>query len=200
MLPEILRLAYTESVEWMKWAEAHFFIGRMAGNREAIIEKITGIAERVTALLGLEVQNVELAGGGRNRVLRVYVDRPPAPGQTVPVDQPFGVTLDDCQNVSDKLSEILDADPEIIPGEGYQLEVSSPGAERKLLKPRDFERFQGHKVKIRLREPMENQTVWRGTLAGCDGDSIQLSATAPVKKDLTIGLAQIERANIEFRW
>lgn len=184
----------------MKWAEAHFFIGRMAGNREAIIEKITGIAERVTALLGLEVQNVELAGGGRNRVLRVYVDRPPAPGQTVPVDQPFGVTLDDCQNVSDKLSEILDADPEIIPGEGYQLEVSSPGAERKLLKPRDFERFQGHKVKIRLREPMENQTVWRGTLAGFDGDSIQLSATAPVKKDLTIGLAQIERANIEFRW
>jgi ribosome maturation factor RimP len=172
----------------------------MAGNREAIIDKVTAIAERVAALEGMEIASVELAGAGRNRVLRVYIDRPPAPGETVPLDQPYGVSLGDCELMSHKLGEVLDADENIIPGEGYQLEVSSPGVERKLTKPRDFERFRGHKVKIRLREPLENQKVWRGTLGSFDGSVIHLAATAPVKTSLDIQLAQVERANVEFNW
>ncbi len=172
----------------------------MAGNREAIIGKVTAIAERIAAAEGMEIAGVELAGGGRNRVLRVFIDRPPADGQTVPLDQPSGVSLDDCELMSTKLGEVLD-NTDVIPGEeGYQLEVSSPGVERKLIKPIDFARFRGHKVKIRLREPMENQKVWRGTLDGIDGETVSLTATAPVKMALSIPLGQIERANVEFRW
>ncbi len=172
----------------------------MAGNREAIIEKVTAIAERIAAAEGLEVANVELAGAGRNRVLRVFVDRPPAPGETVPLDQPHGVSLGDCELISHKLSEYLDANEDVIPGDGYQLEVSSPGVERKLLKPRDYERFRGHKVKIRLREPLETQKVWRGTLEGFDGEVVSLTATDPVKMALSIQFGLIERANVEFTW
>lgn len=193
-------------VERMKWARAHFFIGvsgnrsTMAGNREAIIGKVTAIAERIAAAEGMEIAGVELAGGGRNRVLRVFIDRPPADGQTVPLDQPSGVSLEDCERMSDRLSEVLD-NTDIIPGEeGYQLEVSSPGVERKLVKPVDFARFRGHPVKIRLREPLENQKVWRGTLDGIEGETVSLAATAPKKIALSIPLGQIERANVEFRW
>jgi ribosome maturation factor RimP len=172
----------------------------MAGNREAIIGRVTAIAERIAALEGMEIASVELVGGGRNRVLRIFIDRPPAAGETVPLDQPHGVSLGDCELISQKVGEALDLE-DVIPGEeGYQLEVSSPGVERKLVRPVDFERFRGHKVKIRLREPLENQKVWRGTLAGMEGGVVNLTASAPLKMSLAIPLDRIERANVEFRW
>jgi ribosome maturation factor RimP len=172
----------------------------MAGNREAIIAKTTAIAERLAASRGLEVVQVELVGGGRNRVLRVSIDRPPAAGQTVPVDQPFGVTLEDCERFSNDFGALLD-EQDVIPGdEGYHLEVGSPGAERKLSRPIDFERFQGHKMKIRLREAVEKQKVWRGKLAAFDGSVLSLEATYPEKRSVQIDFAQIERANVEIDW
>lgn len=172
----------------------------MAGNREAIIAKTAAIAERLAASRGLEVAQVELVGGGRNRVLRVAIDRPPAPGQTVPVDKPFGVTLEDCEQFSNDFGTLLDEE-DVIPGEeGYNLEVGSPGAERKLTRPIDFERFQGHKVKIRLREPVEKQKVWRGKLAAFDGSVLSLDATYPEKRNVQIEFAKVERANVEIDW
>ena len=55
---------------------------------------------------------------------------------------------------------------DVIPGDSYTLEVSSPGLERKLSKAKDFERFVGQKAKVVLREPVENQRSWEGKLAG----------------------------------
>ena len=172
----------------------------MAGNREAIIEKTTALAERLAATKGLEVAQVDLVGGGRNRVLRIYIDRPPAPGETVPVDKPFGVTLEDCEQFSHDFSTLLDEQDVISGEEGYELEVGSPGVERKLLRPIDFERFQGHKVKLRLREPVDKQKVWRGRLAAFDGNILSLDATYPEKRNVQIEFAKVDRANVEIDW
>ena len=90
--------------------------------REALIEQITAIVNRVAESQGVEVVEIEFLGGGKQRVLRIYIDRPE------------GVTHGDCEIVSQKVGGILDAE-DIIPGENYTLEVSSPGVERKLTKP-----------------------------------------------------------------
>ena len=76
---------------------------------------------------------------------------------------PKGVTHADCEFISQNVGTILDVE-DVIPGARYTLEVSSPGVERKLTKPREFERFVGQKVKVVLREPVENQRHWIGAL------------------------------------
>lgn len=168
----------------------------MADSRETIIEKVRTIAERVTASEGMEVVAVEMAGTGKTRTLRVFIDRPPADGQTVPLDQPFGVTLDDCEFVSQQLGTILDIE-DVIPGGRYQLEVSSPGVERKLYKLKDFERFRGHEAKIHLTEPVEEQKFWMGRLEGVEDGIIQLQAGS---RRVQFPYALVEKAQLKFSW
>ena len=72
-----------------------------------------------------------------------------------------GVTHADCEFISQNVGTILDVE-DVIPGARYTLEVSSPGVERKLTKPREFERFVGQKVKVVLRQPVENQRTGPG--------------------------------------
>jgi ribosome maturation factor RimP len=153
--------------------------------KEAVLEKVTRIAERVADSEGLEVVEVELLGGGKGRVLRIFIDKPE------------GISHADCELVSQQVGTILDVE-DVMPGGSYTLEVSSPGLERKLLKARDFERFVGRKAKILLREPLENQRRWEGTLAGFSDGVITLEP-AP-GKSLQIGLQQVERANLKFEW
>ena len=169
----------------------------MAENREAVTQKVLEIAERTGASEGIEVVDVELLGGGRNRVLRIFIDRPPAPGQPVDPNVPQGVTLEDCEFMSKQVGTVLDVE-EVIPGGSYTLEVSSPGVERKLTKPREFERFLGQKVKVVLRQPVENQRHWTGALTGFSGGVITLEA-AP-GKNVQIPLEQVEKANLKFEW
>ena len=190
-----------------EWAQAHFFIGRgafeirgrtkMAENREAVTQKVLEIAERTGASEGIEVVDVELVGGGRNRVLRIFIDRPPVAGQPVDPNAPQGVTLADCEFMSHQVGTVLDVE-EVIPGGSYTLEVSSPGVERKLSKPREFERFLGQKVKVVLRQPVENQRHWTGALTGFSGGVITLEP-AP-GKNVQFPLEQVEKANLKFEW
>ncbi len=100
-------------------------------DREAVIDKVIEIAERVGASEGIEIVDVDLVGGGQNRVLRIFIDRPPVPGQVVDPAAPQGVTHADCEFISQHVGTILDVE-DVIPGAGYTLEVSSPGVERKL--------------------------------------------------------------------
>src|SRR6476619_6095526 len=116
-------------------------------DRATVVEKIQAIAERVAASEGLEIVDVQLLGGGGTRVLRLFIDKPE------------GVSHADCELMSKDVGTILDVE-DVIPGDHYTLEVSSPGVERKLSKPSDFERFTGQKVKVLLREPLENQRHW----------------------------------------
>jgi ribosome maturation factor RimP len=152
--------------------------------KEIVVERVREIAERVAASEGIEVVDIELLGGGNFRVLRIFIDKPE------------GVSHADCEFISKDVGTILDVE-DVMPG-SYTLEVSSPGVERKLSKPRDFERFTGQKVKIKLRDPLENQRNWEGTLAGFS-DGIITIEPAP-GKTLSFSLDQVEKANLKFEW
>jgi ribosome maturation factor RimP len=153
--------------------------------KQAVVEKIQEIADRVGASEGIEIVEVQLLGGGNQRLVRIYIDKPE------------GVSHGDCELVSQQVGTILDVE-DVVPGERYTLEVSSPGVERRLSKPKDFERFTGHKVKLVLREPVENQRRWEGTLAGFADDTITLEV-AP-GRSLCVPLAKVEKANLKFEW
>ena len=119
------------------------------------LEGIREIAARVAASYGLEIWDVELRGtGGKSRMLRVYIDRPGGgSGQADGSPAVGGVTHEDCANVSRELGTNLDVE-DAVPGGQYLLEVSSPGLDRKLWRPADFERFTGSRVKVMTREPI----------------------------------------------
>ena len=156
----------------------------MAG-RDAIIEKVQEIVERVAADAALEVVDVQLLGGGGSRLLRIFIDKPE------------GVTHADCEHISQHVGTILDVE-DIIPGGRYTLEVSSPGLERKLARPREFERFVGHKVKVVLRQPVENQRTWVGALRNFAEGIITLEPSPG--KSIQFPLELVERANLKFEW
>lgn len=154
-------------------------------NREEVTAKVLEIAERVGASEGLEIVEVQLLGGGGARVLRIFIDKPE------------GVTHADCETISQNVGTILDVE-DVIPGARYTLEVSSPGVERKLTKPRDFERFVGQKVKIALRQPVDNQRHFMGTLKSFAEGILTLEPSPG--KSVQFPLDQVEKANLKFEW
>jgi len=150
----------------------------------AILSKIEAIAERVAEPEGIEIVEIELKGGGKNRFLRISIDKPE------------GVTHGDCELISHQVGTILYVE-DVVPG-AYTLEVSSPGVERKLQKYKDFERFIGKKIKAILREPVENSRSWEGTLASCADGLIHLEVAGG--KTIQFPFDQIEKANLKFEW
>jgi ribosome maturation factor RimP len=155
-------------------------------SREAVVSRVTEIAERVAERDGVEIVEVEFVGSGPQRLLRIYIDKP------------GGVTHADCEQVSRHVETVLDAE-DVVPGEGYDLQVSSPGVERKLTKVRDFERFSGKKARIWLTEPVADRKHWEGTLRGVgEGDVIALESAEGTL--VQIPLQYIRKANLRFDW
>src|SRR5450631_1779589 len=107
------------------------------------LERVRETAERVSRSLGIDVVDVEWKVG-KDRFLRVYIDKP------------GGISHKDCEAVSNQLSVLLDVE-DLVPGPPYILEISSPGLDRKLTKPAEFERFAGRLARISTTEPIENQ-------------------------------------------
>jgi ribosome maturation factor RimP len=131
------------------------------------IEKIRAAAERVASSAGLDVVDVEWKVG-RQRFLRVTVDKP------------GGVTHGDCERVSQELGVLLDVE-ELVPGtKGYVLEVSSPGLDRILRHPAEFQRFVGRLVRISLTQPVEQSSFYEGRLAGLADGQVQLEVQGRV--------------------
>lgn len=126
-------------------------------------------------LVGLEILSLPKAG----RLLRVYID-----GLT-------GITLDDCAAVSHQLSGVLDVDGPI--SGAYDLEVSSPGLDRPLLELAHFEKFKGHKVKVRLAEVVSGRRRYTGVIQDVTGDDVELSVEG---QQVVVNFAQIECANL----
>ena len=151
--------------------------------RPALTARIEQIAQRVAVSEGLEVVEVEVKGGGRNQFVRISIDKPE------------GVSHADCELISQQVGTILDVE-DVVPGH-YTLEVSSPGVERKLLKPADYDRFQGKKAKVTLRAPLENQRHWEGTLGGIADGLIKLEAAG---REIRFPFEQVEKANLKFEW
>ena len=154
-------------------------------SRGALVSRITEIAERVCGSEGLEVVEVQFLGGGGSRMLRIYIDKPE------------GVTHADCELVSQQVGTILDVE-DVIPGARYTLEVSSPGVERKLTKPADFQRFTGQKAKIVLADPVENQKYWEGTIRSLEGNVVTLEPSEG--RLVQIPLETVRKANLKFEW
>ena len=153
--------------------------------KEPVASKIEEIAQRVAGSEGLEVVEVEVKGGGNQRFVRISIDKPE------------GVTHADCELVSHQVGTILDVE-DVIKGGRYTLEVSSPGVERKLLKPQDYERFRGKKAKITLREPVDGRRNWDGTIAGFEDGSVHIE-TQP-GKTMQFPFDQVQKANLKFEW
>ncbi len=108
------------------------------------------------------------------------------------VDKHGGINLDDCQRVSEKIGSILDAG-EMMTHE-YHLEVSSPGIDRVLKKVKDFERFSGHRVKVRLKKAKEGRRKFQGFLRGVEGDALVIESG---DSTIRLSLAMIEEARLD---
>lgn len=151
----------------------------------ALTQRITELGERAVAGTDVELVEVELRGGGKARLLRVFIDKP------------GGVTHADCEMISQRLGQALD-DEDVIPGDSYTLEVSSPGVNRKLIRPRDYERVLGQNIRLALRNPINGQVRLEGKLSGVEGETLALE-TAPGEV-LRIPLEQVQKANLKFEW
>ena len=152
------------------------------------LEPIREAAERVAHSLGLEVFDVEWKVG-KDRLLRVYIDRRPDPANP---QKGAGISHNDCQAVSEQLSVLLDVE-DLVPGPHYTLEVSSPGLDRKLIRPGDYERFTGRLAKIWLNEPVENEKFFQGRLAGYADGMVKLTVR---DREVAVPYAGIRKANL----
>jgi len=151
------------------------------------LEKIRAAAGRVASSEGLEIFDVEWKVG-KQRLLRIYIDKPPGP------DHPHGggITHQDCERVSEQLSVILDVE-DLVPGPAYVLEVSSPGLDRKLIKPADYERFTGRRAQIWTNEPVEDSKYFEGRLGGFGDGLVRLQLK---DREIVIPFAGIRKANL----
>jgi ribosome maturation factor RimP len=153
---------------------------------EAIEERIAG--------LGFELVELERAGSKARPVLRVRADRvDAAEGETI--------TVDDCARISRHLEEYLDALP-TLPAT-YVLEVSSPGVERPLVRPRDFDRFVGREVAIRGYAPLAGrgrrlEGELLGLAEGSGGAMVRLRLKDG--EEIEVARDEIARAHLVFRW
>ena len=159
------------------------------------LEKIREAAERVARSEGLEVVDVEWKVG-KQRFLRVYIDRVPPENASGEASDPFpAISHADCESVSKQLSVILDVE-ELVPGPGYVLEVSSPGMDRALKKRTDFIRFAGRAAKIWTEEPVEEMTFLEGRLTGVQDDTVQLELKGKTPRTISVPLGLIRKAHL----
>jgi ribosome maturation factor RimP len=128
------------------------------------VEFIRNMAARVAASEGLTLVDVEVKGGRTNQLLRIYIDKP------------SGVSHADCATMSEQMSALLDVE-DLFPGR-YTLEVSSPGLDRHLVKPSEFELFRGRRARLVLRDAGDGPKVLDGRLAGLDAGRVRFDLGA----------------------
>jgi ribosome maturation factor RimP len=156
-----------------------------SAEQSALQQRIADLGERAATGSDIELIDIEVKGSGRARLLRIYIDKP------------GGVTHGDCEVISQRLGQLLD-DENVMPDDSYTLEVSSPGVDRPLKKPRDFERVVGQKVRLKLRQPVAAGNRFEGKLLEVTGGNLRLEVKAG--EQLQVPLDQIEKANLKFEW
>jgi len=193
------------------------------------LDEIRRAAERVAASHGLDVVDIEFAGSAKDRTLRVALEKDregraqlkaaaEAGAEGLPekllegsltVEQLSGVTHEDCAAFSRDFGVLLDVE-DLVPGGEYTLEASSPGLDRKLSRPEEFERFAGCLVKVQTFEPIRNNRHWQGRLmagpkaAQSTGtitiDLVAVKQNSKSRKTgvntVEIALSNIEKANL----
>ena len=146
-----------------------------------------------TTLAGLGYELVDMERSGQGRMMRVFIDKPGGTGIDKPggtgSDRPGGINLDDCAAVSNHLSRVL-----TVENVSYErLEVSSPGLDRPLKKERDFVRFAGQKVRVKVRVPVEGQRNFVGVLGDTREGKVALEVEG---KTVVFDLANLDKARL----
>jgi ribosome maturation factor RimP len=147
-------------------------------------ERVEQEIEKIVASEGLELVHIDFRRQGHGFLLRVDIDKE------------GGVTLEDCQLVSQQISTYLDVD-DVVPAE-YELQVSSPGLDRKFYKDSDYQKFIGRLVRVRTSKAVRGLHVIVGRLKDFDGSRIVV--TDPVMKkdaDYEIALGEIKETRLE---
>lgn len=150
------------------------------------IEAVRRMAEQAAAKEGCRLYDIEFVKGPQ-KTLRIYIDRSN--------DQ---VSIDDCTNVSRELNLLLDADEDVVSEGQYDLEVSSPGLERRLTQPWHFEQSVGKKIKVRYRRDNDEKSSTvssEAILQGFDGKDLELLVGS---NTVRVGLSAVEKAQIVF--
>jgi ribosome maturation factor RimP len=180
------------------------------------LDQIRRAAGRVAASHRLEVVEIEFLGGSKHRLLRLFIEKDreerarlaeaarvgvqgqaPAESQSVALDQFAWVNHEDCERFSRDFGTLLDVE-DLVPGSEYTLEVSSPGLDRKLTVPADYERFLQSLVKVQTFAPVSGNRHWQGRLAEVKGDGIVLDLTAIRQRSGKKGKAAVETQEIAF--
>ncbi len=130
-----------------------------------------------TTLTGLGYELVDMERSGQGRMMRIFIDKP------------GGINLDDCAKVSNHLSRVMTV--ENVPYE--RLEISSPGLDRPLRQERDFVRFAGQKVRVKLRVPVEGQRNFVGVLRQTQAGKVALEVEG---KTVVFELANLDKARL----
>ena len=147
-------------------------------------ERVENEIEKIVASEGLELVHIDYRKQGRGYLLRVDIDRE------------GGVTIDDCSLVSQQISTYLDVD-DVVPAE-FELQVSSPGLDRKFYKDSDYEKFKGRLVRVKTSQPIRGLHVIVGKLKDYDGAKIVV--TDPIMKkdpDYEIPMSAIKETRLE---
>jgi ribosome maturation factor RimP len=190
------------------------------------LDAIRSAASRVAASHGLDVVDIEFIGPAKERTLRVYLEKDAAerarlkaliaagegnedlPKQLLHeaqegtlsldrVEKLSGVTHEDCAAFSRDFGVLLDVE-DLVPGTAYTLEASSPGLDRKLTRPEEYQRFLGSLVKVQTFEPINNNRHWQGRLTTVTGSGpdetiiIDLSAVKQNSKSRKAGVSTVE--------
>ncbi len=147
-------------------------------SEDRIITAVEGFARPILDEMGLELVEVQFRREA-GWVLRLFIDRE------------GGVTLDDCASVSRQVSSYLEVEDLI--DHAYNLEVSSPGLERPLKRAEDFTRFAGRRARVKLRQPLDGQRVFIGTLGGLRDNRVVLDVDG---REMEFDLDGVTRARL----
>ncbi len=138
---------------------------------------LAALLEKTVTQIGYELVDLEMSN--RGKLLRLFIDKPE------------GVTIDDCTLVSNQVSHLLAVEHDV---DYDRLEVSSPGLDRVLKKEKDFERFAGERVKLKLRIPVEGRKNYVGKLLGLESGEIVLQRD---EQTLRVALTNVEKARLD---
>ena len=155
------------------------------------LEQLRAIADRVARSRGLEIWDIQSRREAIGHVVRVYIDRP-GPAAT-PEES---VSIEDCEQVHREMGTILDVEDPL--PFTYTLEVSSPGLDRPLREPGDYQRFAGRLAKVVVSEAVDNQKAFEGRLCGVEQGDVVLEAPNGRRHRLPLRLITRGRLDVEF--
>jgi len=159
-------------------------------SQETTTDKVHRLVAPILQDMAMELVDLEFKREGRDWFLRLFIDKA------------GGVTLDDCADVSREIDALLEVE-EVI-DTAYRLEVSSPGLDRPLKKPEDYERFKGRLVKVKTFEKLDpderghTRKTFVGELLGLEGGTVRILQQDKKGGVVEIPLDGIAKANLEF--